>query len=105
MPPWKPLAKATDRFGNTRVGNSDRVSDPQIPDKDGTIEIPDAPGWRYAGIAQSGDQRSVALLHESGFQTSFQVPDFVSQGQEIGDIARIVAAAWTRQEALKGVGG
>jgi hypothetical protein len=53
------------------------VSDPQTPDKDGTIEIPDAPGWRYEGIVQNGDQRSVALRHESGFQTSFQVPDFV----------------------------
>ena len=81
------------------------MSDPQTPDKDGTIEIPDAPGWRYEGIVQNGDQRSVALLHESGFHTSFRVPDFVRQGQEIGEIARIVAAAWTRQEALKGVGG
>lgn len=81
------------------------MSGPEIPDKKGTIEIPGAAGWRYEGIAQDGDRRSVALLHESGFRTAFEVPDFVLQGEEIGGIARIVAAAWERQEALKGVGG
>jgi len=34
-----------------------------------------------------------------------ELPDFVSQGEEVGDVARIVIAAWERQEALKGVGG
>lgn len=81
------------------------MSDSQAPAGDGTIEIPGAPAWRYEAIDQDGDTRSVALVHESGFRTSFMVPDFVRQGQEIGQIARIVAAAWDRQEALKGVGG
>jgi hypothetical protein len=81
------------------------VSDAEIPDDAGTIEIPGAAGWRYDGIAQDGDRRSVGMVHKSGFRTSFEVPDFVRQGEEIGEIARIVAAAWERQEALKGVGG
>lgn len=81
------------------------MTEPEVPDKAGTIEIPGAPGWRYEAIGRAGDQRSVTLVHEGGFQTSFQVPDFVRQGEEIGQIARIVAAAWDRQEALKGVGG
>jgi hypothetical protein len=81
------------------------VSEPEIPDEKGTIEIPGAAGWRYEGISQVGDRRSVALLHESGFRTAFEVPDFVVQGEELGEVARIVAAAWERQEALKGVGG
>jgi hypothetical protein len=80
------------------------VSDAETPARDGTIEIPGAPTWRYEGIEQNGDRRSVALVHESGFRTSFQVPDFVRQGEEIREIARIVAAAWDRQERLKGVG-
>jgi hypothetical protein len=81
------------------------VSEPEIPDQDGTIEIPGAAGWRYQSIALDGDRRSVAMLHESGFRSTFEVPDFVSQGEELGEIARIVAAAWERQQAMKGVGG
>ena len=51
------------------------------------------------------DRRTITLVHESGFQTTVELPDFVSQGEEVGDVARIVIAAWERQEALKGVGG
>ena len=53
----------------------------------------------------AGDRRTVTLVHESGFETTVELPDFVSQGEEVGDVARIVIAAWERQEAMKGVGG
>jgi hypothetical protein len=92
-------------FRDPQPGYQKRVSGPDTPDPAGTVEIPGAPGWRYQGIDQEGDRRVIGLLHESGFRTSFEVPDFVRQGEEIGQIARIVAGAWERQEALKGVGG
>jgi hypothetical protein len=27
------------------------------------------------------------LIHQSGFEASFRVPDFVNQGEELGDLA------------------
>lgn len=70
-------------------------------------EVPDTSRWRYGPFTHddAGKHRTITLIHESGFETSFDVPDFVSQGQEIGDLARIIAGAWDRQEALKGLGG
>ena len=64
-------------------------------------------GWRYGSFRTNddGDRRTVTLVHESGFETTVELPDFVSQGEEVGDVARIVIAAWERQEAMKGVGG
>jgi hypothetical protein len=41
----------------------------------------------------------------STYGQALMSPDFVNQGAEIGDLARVVAAAWERQEALKGSGG
>jgi hypothetical protein len=77
------------------------VKDEHAPD------IPHTDGWRYGMFSTSadGDRRTVTLVHDSGFETTVELPDFVSQGDEIGDVARIVIAAWERQEALKGLGG
>jgi hypothetical protein len=71
-----------------------------------TTDIPGTEGWRYGPFRtnDAGDRRTVPLIHESGFETSVELPDFVSQGDEIGDVARIVIAAWERQEAQKGLG-
>ena len=70
-------------------------------------DIPNTDGWRYGEFrtSENGDRRTVTLVHDSGFETTVELPDFVSQGDEIGDVARIVIAAWERQEALKGLGG
>ena len=70
-------------------------------------DIPGTDGWRYGPFRtnDAGDRRTITLVHESGFETTVELPDFVSQGEEVGEIARIVIAAWERQEALKGVGG
>jgi hypothetical protein len=64
-------------------------------------------GWTYGPFdsIDDGNQRLIALIHQTGYRTSFQIPEFVSQGEEIGQIARIVIGAWERREALKGVGG
>jgi hypothetical protein len=64
-------------------------------------------GWSYGPFdsIDAGRQRSITLIHQSGVRTSFQIPEFVSQGEEIGEIARMVIGAWERKEALKGVGG
>ena len=71
------------------------------------MDIPGTEGWRYGSFRthDAGDRRTVTLVHESGFETTVELPDFVSQGEEVGDVARIVIAAWERQEAMKGVGG
>jgi hypothetical protein len=75
--------------------------------EDNVTDIPGTEGWRYGPFRTNddGDRRTITLVHESGFQTTVELPDFVSQGEEVGDVARIVIAAWERQEALKGVGG
>jgi hypothetical protein len=69
-------------------------------------DIPNTEGWRYGPFRtnEDGDRRTVTLVHESGFETTVELPDFVSQGDEIGDVARIVIASWERQEAQKGLG-
>jgi hypothetical protein len=71
-----------------------------------TTDIPGTEGWRYGPFRtnDAGDRRTVPLIHRSGFETTVELPDFLSQGDEIGDVARIVVAAWERQEAQKGLG-
>lgn len=69
-------------------------------------EVPGTSGWAYGPFEHDEDDggRTVTLVHSSGYETSFTVPEFVSQGEDIGDVARVVIRAWERREATKGLG-
>ena len=47
-------------------------------------DVPGTDGWRYGPIRTNddGDRRTVTLVHEGGFETTVELPDFVSQGDE-----------------------
>ena len=72
------------------------------------MDIPGTEGWRYGSFPAHDAGRPAhrhARARERIRETTVELPDFVSQGEEVGDVARIVIAAWERQEAMKGVGG
>src|SRR6478672_4491574 len=63
-------------------------------DEEGTVEIDDAPGWRYLPFEGSGEEIGVTVVRDSdGCRLRFTVPAVVQRGTELGQIARIVIAA------------
>jgi hypothetical protein len=74
-------------------------------DADGAIAVPEAPGWRYLTIEPSADASiSVALAGPDGATAAFTVPAFLSRGDELGEVARIVIRAWERMDRASGLG-
>jgi hypothetical protein len=63
-------------------------------DADGGIAVPDAPGWRYVSVLDGPDE-AIA---------TFTVPAFLSRGDELGEVARIVIRAWERMDRASGLG-
>jgi hypothetical protein len=77
-------------------------------DDQGRVAVAGADGWYYAPDRgdEAGDERRITLVHdEEGEETTFTVPSFVAQGDELGEIALLVIRAHERWRALKGVGG
>jgi hypothetical protein len=94
------------------TGPGTLVDDPAHPAEHSDVAggeptVPGADTWTYGAFSHddAGKTRTITLIHQSGFEARFRVPDFVNQGAEIGDLARLITAAWERQEALKGSGG
>src|SRR6476619_3888402 len=83
-----------------------RMADAATPmDDEGTVEIEDAPGWRYLPFGGSDDQIEVTVVRDGdGCQLRFTVPAIVQRGAELGGIARIVIAAQERAENSEGLG-
>jgi hypothetical protein len=75
-------------------------------DADGAVAIDGAPGWRYLPFsAEAGnDALTVTAEREDGIRVSFTVPAFVSRGDELGEVARIVIRARERTERAEGLG-
>jgi len=77
-------------------------------DAHGHVPVQGADGWRYAPF-EHDDARSlhrITLVREDdGEEVSFTMPDFVEQGDELGEIALLVIRARERWRELKGVGG
>src|SRR5207248_2616425 len=72
-----------------------RMAEPATPiDDEGTVEIDDAPGWRYLPFGGSDDEIEVTVVRDAdGCQLRFTVPAVVQRGAELGRVARIVIAA------------
>ena len=74
-------------------------------DTEGRIAVPDAPGWSYLLIAPGGDEAlAVTLEGPEGTVVQFAVPAFLSRGDELGEVARIVIRAWERMDRASGLG-
>jgi hypothetical protein len=72
---------------------------------DGRVDVPDAPGWEYLGIHGDGaDALAVELAGPDDARVAFMVPGFLSRGDELGEVARIVIRAWERKERAAGLG-
>ncbi len=72
---------------------------------DGSISVPDAPGWRYRSIEPDGeDSLAVTVEGSEGALVTFSVPTFVSRGEELGEVTRIVIRARERMDRSAGLG-
>ena len=77
-------------------------------DGQGHVPVEGADGWSYAPF-EHDDAHSlhrITLVRASdGEEVTFTMPDFVEQGDELGEIALLVIRARERWRELKGVGG
>ena len=73
-------------------------------DAEGRIGVPGAEGWRYLPIRPAGDALDVTLAGPGDVQVGFTVPGFLSRGDELGEVARIVIRAWERMDRASGLG-
>jgi hypothetical protein len=74
-------------------------------DGDGGISVPNAAGWRYLLIAPDGDDTiAVTLEGPDRARVRFTVPAFLSRGEELGEVARIVIRARDRMDRSAGLG-
>ena len=82
------------------------MAEPATPiDYEGTVEIDDAPGWRYLPFGGTDDEIEVTVVRDSdGCQLRFTVPAVVQRGAELGRVARIVIAAQERADRSEGLG-
>jgi hypothetical protein len=83
---------------------SDESSTPY--DGDGRVEIPGAPGWKYMPIETDAEGGPITVTAEGpeGVTVTFSVPKYVSQGEELGEITRLVIHARLRMERSAGLG-
>ncbi len=87
--------------------NADPQREPDASpyDAEGRIDVPGAPGWRYLPIQPGdGDALDVTLAGPEDVQVTFTVPGFLSRGDELGEVARIVIRAWERMDRASGLG-
>ena len=85
--------------------HAERDHDGSPFDEEGRIGVPDAPGWRYLPIQPAADGTlAVTLEGPDDVQVRFTVPAFLSRGDELGEVARIVIRAWERMDRASGLG-
>lgn len=96
------------RLGAPTCGHESSVDTPRASpfSADGSITVPDAPGWCYRSIEPDGEE-SLAVTVEGGSEgarVTFSVPTFVSRGEELGEVTRIVIRARERMDRAAGLG-
>jgi hypothetical protein len=77
-------------------------------DGQGRVPVHDADGWFYEPFEHDEAHnlhRITLVREEDGEEVVFTMPDFVEQGDELGEIALLVIRARSRWRELKGVGG
>jgi hypothetical protein len=76
-------------------------------DAGGRVEVGGARGWKYLPIeTAAGDEAAITVTAEGpgGATVSFIVPTYVSQGEELGEITRLVIRARERMDRSAGLG-
>lgn len=75
-------------------------------DGDGKVDIPGAPGWKYLPIETDAEGGPITVTAEGpeGVTVTFSVPKYVSEGEQLGDITRLVIHARLRMERSAGLG-
>ena len=76
--------------------------------RSGRVPVAGADGWRYEPFEHDDAHnlhRITLVREEDGEEVVFTMPDFVEQGDELGEIALLVIRARERWRELKGVGG
>jgi hypothetical protein len=71
------------------------------------VPVAGADGWHYKpfGHDEAHSLHRITLVREEdGGEFTFTMPDFVEQGDELGEIALLVIRARERWRELKGVG-
>jgi hypothetical protein len=66
-----------------------------------------ADGWLYLPFERddaTGEHKITIVREEDGEEVTFTLPSFVEQGDELGDITRLVIRARQRWRELKGLG-
>jgi hypothetical protein len=82
--------------------------DPSPYDGQGRVDIDGCPGWQYLPFesnAEGGGPITVKAEGPEGVTVTFSVPTYVSRGDELGEITRLVIRARVRMERSAGVGG
>ena len=77
---------------------------PAGPDEHGRVPLEGMDGWSLVPFEAEGEQRRITLEREDGVQAVITVPEFVARGDELSEIARLVARARDRWDELKGLG-
>jgi hypothetical protein len=75
-------------------------------DGEGRVEVPGCEGWRYLPIETDTEGGPITVTAEGpeGVTVTFSVPTYVSRGDELGDITRLVIHARVRMERSAGLG-
>jgi hypothetical protein len=77
-------------------------------DAHGNVPVHGAEGWHYKPFEhdEAHNLHRITLVRESdGEEVVFTMPDFVEQGDELGEITLLVIRARNRWRELKGLGG
>jgi hypothetical protein len=77
-------------------------------DARGNVPVAGADGWHYKPFEHDEAHslhRITLVREEDGEEVTFTMPDFVEQGDELGEIALLVIRARQRWRELKGLGG
>jgi hypothetical protein len=87
-------------------------TDPEHSPVDAQGRIPvggeEAEGWSYLPFERddaTGEHRITIVRESDGEEVHFTLPAFVEQGDELGEITRLVIRARLRWRELKGLGG
>jgi hypothetical protein len=74
------------------------------PDDRGRVPLQGMDGWSFLPFEEQGDQRRITLERDDGVKAAMTLPEFVTRGDELSEIARLVARARDRWDELKGLG-
>jgi hypothetical protein len=74
------------------------------PDASGRVPLEGMDTWSFLSFEQQGDEHRITLERDDGVQASMMLPEFVTRGDELSEIARLVARARDRWDELKGLG-